>query len=81
MDVDGGALTISSERERGVGVSSALNIVAAVLSLCSAFGLALLVTERHERVLGGDHFVRPPSHVRVVRNEEDSSIRGLTDAA
>ena len=57
-------------------------VAAAVSGLCSVFGLALIVTERHERVVDADSpLVSPPSHVPLIREEQPGSICDMSDAA
>lgn len=56
-------------------MTSILGIAGAITALFSSFALALFVTERHDRRLLDPPLTRgasalPPTHVRVVRNDE-----------
>jgi hypothetical protein len=56
-------------------LSTILTIASVVTGLVSVFGLALFVTERHERhSADGPLMNAPPTHVRVVRKDQRGAI-------
>jgi hypothetical protein len=51
-------------------MSMVLAVASAITLLYSAFGLAVFVTGRHDRRVAGQPFARPPTHVRIMRDND-----------